>query len=108
MSSVPRTRRVLLALAAVAATIAALSVAPPAMAQSSTSTVTQADCNAGRIVRNGVRLSQAECNRLVGQRVPFARSGMDAWIFVVLGAAFLGGAVVLVRQRRIVKVRLQA
>jgi hypothetical protein len=108
MLSVPRTRRMLLALAAVAVTITALSVAPPAMAQRSTSTITQADCDAGRIVRRGVRLSRAECQRLIGQRVPFARSGMDAWIFVVLGAAALGGAFVLVRRRQILKVRLQA
>jgi hypothetical protein len=96
----------LLALAAVAVTITALSVAPPAMAQRST--ITQADCDAGRIVRRGVRLSRAECQRLIGQRVPFARSGMDAWIFLVLGAAALGGAFVLVRRRQILKVRLQA
>jgi hypothetical protein len=102
-----RTRKLVLLLAAVATTIAAMSMAPPAMAQS-TSQITQADCNAGRIVRRGVRLSRAECQRLVGQRVPFARSGMDAWIFVVLGAAFLGGAVVLVRRRQALKVRLQA
>ena len=105
--SATRTRKLLVLLAAVATMIASMSVAPPAMAQS-TSEITQADCAAGRIVRRGVRLSRAECQRLVGQRVPFARSGMDAWIFVVLGVAFLGGAVVLVRRRLALMVRLQA
>jgi LPXTG-motif cell wall-anchored protein len=102
-----RTRKLLLLLAAVATVIASMSVAPPAMAQG-TSEITAADCAAGRIVRRGVRLSRAECQRLIGQRVPFARSGADAWIYLVVGAAFLGGAFLLVRRREAVKVRLRA
>src|SRR3954451_17421471 len=34
---------------------------------SSPSVVTQADCDAGRITRNGRTLSRAECERLIGQ-----------------------------------------
>src|SRR4051794_15388081 len=42
---------------------------------SSGSVVTQADCDAGRITRNGRTLSRSECEALIGQRVNLASTG---------------------------------
>ena len=85
------------ALVAVVAILAVLATAVPAFG--ATSTVTQQDCNAGRITRNGQVLSRAQCEKLIGQRVNLATTGFDAWILIVGGVACLGVAFAL-RTRR--------
>ena len=86
------------ALAAVVTAIALVVTAAPAMAQ--TSTVTQADCDAGRIKnKQGETLRGAECEKLIGQRVRLAQTGFEAWWLLVGGVALMGGAVAL-RVRR--------
>src|SRR3954471_22533376 len=70
----------------------------------STSVVTQADCNAGRITRNGHTLSSADCERLIGQRVNLAGTGFEAWLLVAGGALLLliaAGATLHGRRRRL-------
>ena len=63
------------------------------------SVVTQADCDAGRVQRNGRTLSRSECQRLIGQRVNLADTGLDAWIFGVAGGTCLLAAIGLRRRR---------
>jgi LPXTG-motif cell wall-anchored protein len=104
--ALPRARVTALVVGALLALTAVLAVAPPAPAQS-TSVVTRQDCERGRIVRNGVRLSRQECLRLVGQRVRFASSGFETWIVIAAGAALLAGAAVFYRRRRTLVARLQ-
>ena len=86
------------ALVAVIAVMGSLVLASVAMA--ATSTVTQADCNAGTITRNGQKLSQAECEKLIGKRVNLASTGFPAWALLVAGVGLVGVAGVLVIRRR--------
>jgi LPXTG-motif cell wall-anchored protein len=86
------------ALVAVIAVMGSLVLASVAMA--TTSTVTQADCNSGNITRNGQKLSQAECEKLIGQRVNLASTGFPAWALLLGGVALVGVAGVLVIRRR--------
>ena len=87
-----------MALVAALAVMGSLVLASVAMA--ATSTVTQADCNAGNITRNGQKLSQAECEKLIGQRVNLASTGFPAWTLLVVGAGLVGVAGFLVIRRR--------
>lgn len=87
------------ALVAIVSAIALVATAAPAMAQG-TSTVTQADCDAGRIKnKQGETLRGEACEKLIGQRVALAQTGFEAWMFLLGGVALMGGAVVL-RVRR--------
>jgi LPXTG-motif cell wall-anchored protein len=87
------------ALAALVAAIAMLAVAAPAMG--ATSTITQADCNAGRIKdKQGNAISKDRCERLIGQRVNLASTGFDAWWLIIGGVACIGGAAALRVRRR--------
>jgi LPXTG-motif cell wall-anchored protein len=93
-----RTGRRALALFMLVAALGALSFAGPASAQ--TSVVTQEDCDAGRITRNGKQLSKSECEALIGQRVNLAQTGFEAWILGLGGLALMAaGAVVVLRRR---------
>lgn len=100
MTFAPRRRLAgLLALVVLVASIGVLTTAVPAFAQKST--VTQADCNAGRIKdRNGNTITRARCEALIGQRVDLASTGFEAWMVGLGGIALLGGAVVLQLRRR--------
>lgn len=83
---------------ALGALVAVMAVAAPAYA-AQTSSVTQADCNAGRIKdKAGTTISGDKCKALVGQRVKLAKTGFNAWIIALLGAGLVGGAVVLRRR----------
>jgi LPXTG-motif cell wall-anchored protein len=85
-------------LVALVTAVALIVTAAPAMAQ--TSTVTQADCDAGRIKnKQGETLRGAACERLIGQRVQLAQTGFEAWWLLLGGVACIGGAVAL-RVRR--------
>lgn len=64
-----------------------------------TSVVTQADCDNRRIRRGGRTLTQAECEKLIGQRVSLANTGFEAWIFGAAGSLCLLLAVGLRRSR---------
>lgn len=90
------------ALVALASTLAVLVAAAPATA--ATSTVTQADCDAGRIKdKDGNTISGKRCERLIGKRVKqvtLADTGFDAWWLVVGGVACIGGAAALRIRRR--------
>ncbi len=85
-------------LIAVLVVLGALALAPTAVAQ--TSTVTQEDCNAGNITRNGQKLTQAECERLIGQRVNLASTGFPAWALILGGLGLVGVSGFLVVRRR--------
>jgi LPXTG-motif cell wall-anchored protein len=85
-------------LVALVTAVALIATASPAMA--ATSTVTQADCDAGRIKnKQGETLRGAACERLIGQRVQLAQTGFEAWWLLLGGVACIGGAVAL-RVRR--------
>ena len=88
-------RRTAAVLIAVVALWGALAI--PAFA--SNSTITRADCLAGRISKNGKPISTADCLRHVGQSVKLAHTGFDVWIVALAGGACLAGAVAL-RVRR--------
>jgi LPXTG-motif cell wall-anchored protein len=92
--------RGMVALVALVTAIALVATASPAMAQSGTSTVTQADCDAGRIKnKQGETLRGEACERLIGQRVRLAQTGFEAWWLLIGGVALMGGGVAL-RMRR--------
>jgi LPXTG-motif cell wall-anchored protein len=103
MTFAPRRRIAsVLALVVVIATMGVLASAVPAFAQKST--VTQADCDAGRIKdRSGNTLSRARCEALIGQQVDLADTGFEAWMVGLGGVALLGGAVALGIRRRPVR-----
>ena len=85
-------------LVALITAIALIATASPAMAQ--TSTVTQADCDAGRIKnKQGTVLRGEACERLIGQRVRLAQTGFEAWMLLLGGVVLMGGGVAL-RMRR--------
>ena len=65
-----------------------------------TSVVTREDCDNRRIRRRGRVLSREECERLIGQRVSLANTGLDARIIGVAGLACLLGAAMLRRRPR--------
>jgi LPXTG-motif cell wall-anchored protein len=97
MRYVTRSARKAGALLAIAA-LGLLLMAMPAIA--ATSTVTQADCNAGRITQNGKPISRQACEARIGQKVNLASTGFEAWLLGLGGIALMGGAtVVLVRRR---------
>ena len=92
--------RGMVALLALVTAVALLVTAAPVMAQGS-STVTQADCNAGRIKdKQGNTLSGERCERLIGQRVRLAQTGFEAWWLLLGGVACIGGAAALRVRRR--------
>ncbi|MEA2475345.1 MAG: hypothetical protein QOE06_3260 [Thermoleophilaceae bacterium] len=66
---------------------------------SGTSTITQADCDAGRIRRNGRTLTGAECRALIGQRVNLAGTGFDARIPLMAGLMLIGAGFGVRRRR---------
>ena len=89
-----------LALVALVTAVALLATAAPVMAQGS-STVTQADCDAGRIKdKQGTTLPGERCERLTGQRVRLAQTGFEAWWLLLGGIGCIGGAVALRVRRR--------
>ena len=95
-----RRLRGIVALAAVVTAVALVVTAAPAMAQG-TSTVTQADCDAGRIKdRQGNTLRGERCERLIGRRVRLAQTGFEAWWLLVGGVVCIGGAMALRVSRR--------
>jgi LPXTG-motif cell wall-anchored protein len=83
-------------------------MAAPALAATTTTTVTQADCNAGRISRHGVTLTKAQCEALIGKRVRLAHTGVrlahtgfEVWIIAAIGGALiLGCGSALILRRR--------
>lgn len=88
------------ALLALVTAVALVVTAAPAMAQN-TSTVTQADCDAGRIKdKQGNTLRGERCERLIGQRVRLAQTGFEAWWLLVGGVVCIGGAAALRVRRR--------
>ena len=88
------------ALLALVTVVALVVTAAPAMAQGS-STVTQADCDAGRIKdKQGNTLRGERCERLIGQRVRLAQTGFEAWWLLLGGVACIGGAAALRVRRR--------
>jgi LPXTG-motif cell wall-anchored protein len=92
--------RGMVALLALVTAVALVVTAAPAMGQGS-STVTQADCDAGRIKdKQGNTLSGERCERLIGQRVRLAQTGFEAWWLLLGGVACIGGAVALRVRRR--------
>jgi LPXTG-motif cell wall-anchored protein len=94
-----RTGRRALVLFMLVAALGAMAFAGTASAQ--TSVVTQEDCDAGRITRNGKQLSKSECEALIGQRVNLAQTGFEAWILGLGGLALMAaGGVVVLRRRR--------
>ena len=93
-----RTRRAFVLIVLVAALGPMPFAAPLAVAQQST--VTQEDCDAGRITRNGKQLSQSECEALIGQRVNLAQTGFEAWILGLGGLALMAAGGVVVLRRR--------
>ena len=105
MTLVRRRFRGMAALVALVTAVALIATAAPAMAQ--TSTVTQADCDAGRIKnKQGETISGAACEKLIGQRVRLAQTGFEAWWLLVGGVACIGGAVALRVRRRPVSPQL--
>lgn len=95
MTLVRRRFRGMATLVALVTAVALVVTAAPAMAQSS-STVTQADCDAGRIKnKQGVTLRGDACEKLIGQRVQLAQTGFEAWWLLLGGVALMGGAVAL-------------
>jgi LPXTG-motif cell wall-anchored protein len=80
------------------AVLGALLMAVPAMAADST--ITQADCDAGRITQNGKRISQEACEARIGQSVRLADTGFEAWIIGLGGVALMAGAGVVMMRRR--------
>ena len=95
-----RLGKAILALVALAATLAVMALASATPAQAGTSTITRADCEAGRITVNGRTLSRSECLARVGQRVNLSGTGLDAWMIALLGGAALAGGVALRRRPR--------
>jgi LPXTG-motif cell wall-anchored protein len=94
-----RTGRRAMVLLMVVAMLGTLAIAAPS-APAQTSVVTQEDCDAGRITRNGRQLSKSECEALIGQRVNLAQTGFEAWILGLGGLALMAaGAVVVLRRR---------
>ena len=92
--------RGMVALCALVTAVALVVTAAPVMAQS-TSTVTQADCDAGRIKdKQGNTLKGERCERLIGQRVRLAQTGFEAWYLLLGGVACIGGAAALRMRRR--------
>jgi LPXTG-motif cell wall-anchored protein len=90
----------MIALVALVTAVALVVTAAPAMAQGS-STVTQADCDAGRIKdKQGNTLSGERCERLIGRRVRLAQTGFEAWYLLLGGVACIGGAAALRVRRR--------
>jgi len=87
-----------LSLVAILVVMGALALASTAMAQ--TSVVTQEDCNRGNITRNGQRLSQSQCEALIGQRVNLASTGFPAWALLIGGLGLVGVSGFLVVRRR--------
>jgi LPXTG-motif cell wall-anchored protein len=87
-----------ISLIAVLVVMGALALASSAMA--TTSTVTQADCNSGNITRNGQRLTQSQCEALIGQRVNLASTGFPAWALLLGGVGLVGVSGFLVIRRR--------
>jgi LPXTG-motif cell wall-anchored protein len=87
-----------IALMSVLVVMGALALAATAMAQ--TSVVTQEDCDRGNITRNGQRLTQSQCEALIGQRVNLASTGFPAWALLLGGVGLVGVAGVLVVRRR--------
>jgi LPXTG-motif cell wall-anchored protein len=88
------------ALLALVTAVALVVTAAPAAAQE-TSTVTQADCDAGRIKdKQGNTLRGERCERFVGRRVRLAQTGFEAWWLLLGGVACVGGAVALRVRRR--------
>lgn len=85
-------------LAAVLAVMGAMALASTAMAQ--TSVVTQEDCDRGNITRNGQKLSQSQCEALIGQRVNLASTGFPAWALLIGGLGLVGVSGFLVVRRR--------
>jgi LPXTG-motif cell wall-anchored protein len=99
MTLVRRRFRGMAALVALVTMVALVVTAAPAMAQG-TSTVTQADCDAGRIKdKQGNTLTGERCERLIGKRVQLAQTGFEAWWLLVGGVVCIGGAAAL-RTRR--------
>jgi len=96
MTYVVRSARKVSALLAIAVT-AMMLMAIPAMAQD---TITQADCDAGRITVNGKKLTQEQCEARIGQKVTTASTGFEAWIVGLGGIALMGGAAVVLMRRR--------
>lgn len=95
-----RRLRGMAALLALVTAVALVVTAAPAVAQE-TSTVTQADCDAGRVKdRQGNTLRGERCERLVGRRVRLAETGFEAWWLLLGGVACIGGAVALRVRRR--------
>ena len=98
MTFAPRRRatRGLAALLALVALMLPLAVAGAAFGQSSTSTITQQDCEQGTIRdQSGQPISQERCERLVGKQVELAGTGFEVWPLVAVGAACLAGAAFL-------------
>jgi|1185.fasta_scaffold261433_2 LPXTG-motif cell wall-anchored protein len=87
-----------MALIAVVVVMGALALASSAMA--ATSVVTQQDCNSGNITRHGQKLTQSQCEALIGQRVNLASTGFPAWALLLGGVGLVGVAGVLVIRRR--------
>ena len=87
-----------ISLIAVLVVMGALALASSAMA--ATSTVTQEDCNSGNITRNGQRLTQSQCEALIGQRVNLASTGFPAWALLLGGVGLVGVSGFLVIRRR--------
>lgn len=86
-------------LVALVTAVALVVTAAPAMA--ATSTVTQADCDAGRIKnKQGTVLRGEACEKLIGQRVQLAQTGFEAWWLLLGGVACIGGGVALRVRRR--------
>ena len=100
MTFAPRRRLAgLLALVVLVASMSVLATAVPAFGAKST--VTQADCNAGRIKdRNWNTITRARCEALIGQSVDLASTGFEAWMVGLGGITLLGGAVALQVRRR--------
>ncbi|HEX8053933.1 MAG TPA: LPXTG cell wall anchor domain-containing protein [Thermoleophilaceae bacterium] len=100
MTLVRRRFRGMIALVALVTAVALVVTAAPVMAQS-TSAVTQADCDAGRIKdKQGNTLKGERCERLIGQRVRLAQTGFEAWYLLLGGVACIGGAAALRMRRR--------
>jgi LPXTG-motif cell wall-anchored protein len=98
MTLLRRRFRGMATLVALVTAVALVVTAAPTMA--ATSTVTQADCDAGRIKnKQGTTLKGAACEKLIGQRVQLAQTGFEAWWLLLGGVACIGGAVAL-RVRR--------
>lgn len=99
MTLVRRRFRVMVTLVALVTAVALIVTAAPAIA--ATSTVTQADCDAGRIKnKQGETLRGEACEALIGKRVQLAETGFEAWWLLVGGLACIGGAVALRVRRR--------